>query len=66
MSHQLLLDELQPREVLMRHAVALKRGDFIQIVDQVTAKWILDATLDEGDRDQSFALGYGHDFVKRV
>src|SRR6185369_14517231 len=53
---QVLLDELEPGEVIRIHLETLKRGNFVQFVQKVAAERILDPALDEGNRDQPLAL----------
>ena len=54
-AQQVLLDELQPAEILRVHLQPFERGDLVELEEHVAAERVLDAALDEGDRDQPLA-----------
>lgn len=63
---QLVLDQLQPGEILRLHVEALERRDLVQIIEQVALERVGHAALDERDRDQPLAARHLVDLVERV
>ena len=66
MAQQVLLDELQPTEILGVHLQPFERGDFVELVQHVAAERVLDPALNEGDRNQPLTASDGHDLVEGV
>src|SRR3982751_373735 len=63
---ELLLDELQPAEVLRLHLQPFECRDLVQFEQQIAPERIGDAALDEGDRDEALSAADWDHLVEGV